>query len=125
MAIVNIYTKTSTKEINRKLDALIIEMAVIRRNISNVVTMLQVSAEKEKHMGKELDELQAAVEENTTVDLSIMTLVDGLAAQIESLKNDPVKLAALAKSLRDSSALTVAKVLANTPQEPPPVEPTA
>jgi len=124
MAIVNIYTKTSTKEIHRKLDALIIEMAVIRKNISNVVTILQVSAEKEKHMGKELDELQAAVEENTTVDQSIMTLVDGLAAQIESLKNDPAKLAALAKSLRDSSALTVAKVLANTPQEPPP-EPTA
>ena len=117
MAIVNIYTKIKTKEINRKLDILILAM-------DKVVTMLKVSAVKEKHMGKELDELQAAVEENTTVDQSIMTLVDGLAAQIESLKNDPAKLAALAKSLRDSSALTVAKVLANTPQEPP-VDPTA
>ena len=80
---------------------------------------LDIIIRKEIHMSKELDELQAAVEENTTVDQSIMTLVDKMAATIESMKNDPVKLAAFAKALRDSSAATVAKVLANTPQEPP------
>lgn len=115
MAIVNIYTKISTKEIHRKLDAL------ISSNIQ-MIWLLKASAEKEKHMSKELDELQAAVEENTTVDQSIMTLVDGMAAQIDALKNDPIQLAALAKALRDSSALTVAKVLANTGVAP---EPTA
>ena len=122
MAIVNIYTKISTKEIHRKLDALIIEMAVIRSNISNVVTMLQASAEKEKHMTKELDVLQAAVEENTSLDNSIITLVDGLAVQIAALKDDPAKLAALAASLKASSAAISAAITANTPVPP---EPTA
>ena len=124
MAIVNIYTKISTKEIHRKLDALIIEMAVIRINISNVVTMLKVSAEKEKHMSKELDDLQVAVEENTNLDNSIITLVDGLAAQIAALKDDPAKLAALAASLKASSAAISAAITANTPVVPP-EEPTA
>jgi phosphoglycolate phosphatase-like HAD superfamily hydrolase len=109
MALVNIYAKVNTKEINSKLDT--------------IIKMLVESKKKEIHMSKELDELQAAVEENTTVDQSIMTLVDGMAAQIEALKDDPAKLVALAKALRDSSALTVAKVLANTTQEPP-TEPT-
>ena len=118
MAIVNIYTKTKTDDLNRKLDILI-------QSQVKIIEMLKVSAAKEKHMSKEMDELQAAVEENTTVDQSIMTLVDKMASSIESMKNDPVKLAAFAKALRDSSALTVAKVLANTPQEPPPEEPTA
>jgi len=118
MAIVNIYTKISTKEIHRKLDAL------ISANIK-MIGMLQASAEKEKHMSKELDELQAAVEENTNLDNSIITLVDGLAAQITALKDDPARLAALAASLKASSAAISAAITANTPVVPPPVEPTA
>lgn len=100
-------------EVNKKLDLL------LRADIK-IIALLQESAKKENHMTKELDELQAAVEENTTVDQSIMTLVDGLAAQILALKDDPAKLAALAASLKASSAAVVAKVLANTPEAPPP-----
>jgi len=99
-------------EVHKKLDTIV-------RALKLVLANQEVSAKREIKMTIELDELQAAVEENTTVDQSIMTLVDGLAAKIEALKDDPARLAALAKSLRDSSALTVAKVLANTPQEPP------
>ena len=76
-------------------------------------------------MSKELDDLTVAVEENTVLDNSIITLVDGLAAQITALKDDPVKLAALATSLKASSAAISAAIQANTPAPPPEEEPTA
>jgi hypothetical protein len=43
-------------------------------------------------------------------------LVEGLAAQIVALKDDPVALAALATEVRAKSALIAAAIQANTPQ---------
>lgn len=71
-------------------------------------------------MTQQLDDLTVAVEENTVLDSSIITLVNGLAAQILALKDDPAKLAALAASLKTSSAAIAAAIQANTPAEPPP-----
>lgn len=106
MALVNIYAKVNTKEINAKLDT--------------IIGMLLESKKKEIHMSKELDDLHAAVEENTSLDNSIIELVNGMAAQILSLKDDPVKLAALAASLKASSAAISAAVAANTTVPPEP-----
>lgn len=70
-------------------------------------------------------ELQAAVEENTTVDRSIEALVDQMAAKLEALGNDSDEegkvdaqvLIDFARTLRESSAQTVEKVRKNTPAE--------
>lgn len=69
-------------------------------------------------MSAELDALQAEVERNTTVDGSVQTLLTGLSAQIAALKNDPVKLQALADQLKASNDATAAAVVANTPVAP-------
>lgn len=66
-------------------------------------------------MSAELDALEAAVTENEGLDESIIQLVNGLAAQIATLKEDPVKLQALADSLRTQSAALSAAIQANTP----------
>lgn len=66
-------------------------------------------------MTAQLDDLTLAVNENTSLDDSIIQLVDGLAAQIAELKDDPAAMAALAQSLRDKSAAIAAAIKANTP----------
>lgn len=66
-------------------------------------------------MSVELDALELEVSRNTEVDQSAITLLNGLAAQIEALKTDPVKLQALADNLRSSSDALAAAVVANTP----------
>ncbi len=66
----------------------------------------------------ELDALSAQVAQNTTVEESAVTLINGLAAQIASLKNDPAALQALADSLNKSATDLSAAVAANTPAAP-------
>jgi len=73
---------------------------------------------KEFQMGADLTGLTAEVTRNTTVDDSAIALLNGLAAQIESLKADPVALQALADSIRTSSDNLAAAVVANTPAAP-------
>jgi len=100
-------------EVHKKLDT-------ITHALKLVLANQKVSAEKERHMTQQLDDLTVAVEENTTLDGSIIQLVDGLAAQIAALKDDPAKLTALAASLREKSAAIAAAIAANTPVVPPP-----
>lgn len=71
-------------------------------------------------MTKELDELQTQVEENTNVEQSAITLLEGLGQQIADLKDDPAALQALATKLKDNSAALAAAVAANTPAAEPP-----
>jgi len=47
---------------------------------------------------------------------SAITLINGLAAQIANLKDDPAALQALADSLGASSTALAAAITANTPQ---------
>jgi hypothetical protein len=67
----------------------------------------------------QLDALTAEVTRNTDVDNSAIALINGLAAQIIALKNDPVALQALADSMKASSDALATAVTANTPAEPP------
>jgi len=68
-------------------------------------------------MSQELDALTSAVEEETTVDQSIITLLNGIAAQLEAAKNDPAKIAAVTAQIRQNSAAISAAVKANTPSD--------
>jgi hypothetical protein len=69
-------------------------------------------------MSAEMDALTAAVARDVEVETSAITLINGLAAQIVALKNDPVALQALADSLTASSSQLADAVTANTPAAP-------
>lgn len=62
-----------------------------------------------------LEELQTQVTETNTVAASAITLIEGIAAKLAECKNDPVKIAELAASLKGSSDALAAAVTANTP----------
>jgi len=68
-------------------------------------------------MSGNLDALTAEVTRNTEVDASAIALLNGLAAKIVELKNDPVALQKLADDMRVSSDALAAAVVANTPSE--------
>jgi predicted PP-loop superfamily ATPase len=88
----------------------------ITKKLNRILATLMRMEQKEVHMSQELDDLKAAVAENAALDDSIIQLVEGLAAQIVALKDDPVALAALATEVRAKSALIAAAIQANTPQ---------
>jgi N-acetylglutamate synthase-like GNAT family acetyltransferase len=90
----------------------------IHRKLDAILELLRDIKKKEIIMSKELDALEVAVTENTALDTSIIALVEGLAAQIESMKDDPAKMEALAASLREKSAALAAAIQANTPPTP-------
>lgn len=65
-----------------------------------------------------LDTLTQQVEQNVTVEQSAVTLITGLAAQIEQSKTDPVKLQALADRLKTQAQALTDAITANTPVQP-------
>jgi len=77
-------------------------------------------------MSKQLDEIAAATHRTETVIDSAIVLIQGFAAQIAALKDDPVALEALANEMNAKSDTLAAAVAANTPAAPeqPSNEPT-
>ena len=63
----------------------------------------------------QLDQLIAQVEQNTQVEASAVTLIQGIAAQLEEFKTQPEAISALAANLQASAAALAAAVAANTP----------
>ena len=61
-----------------------------------------------------LQELKTQVEKNTVIEESAVTLIQGLAAQLEAAKNDPAAIQALADELTHSGTDLAAAITANT-----------
>ena len=99
------------KDLHDKLDAILIMQA-------RVESLIAVLTLKQEQTMADLTVLTAEVARNTTVDESAITLLNGLAAQIEANKTDPVALQALADTMKGSSDALAAAVVANTPSAP-------
>jgi hypothetical protein len=69
-------------------------------------------------MSQEMDSLVSAVEQNTTVDQSVLTFLQGLAAQIQDAAGDRAKSVQLAATVRASADAVAAALIANTPTTP-------
>ena len=83
-------------------------LALILNALTNLKNEVQT-------MGSDLTALTAQVTANTTVEGSAVTALNGLAAQIASLKNDPVALQGLSDQLKTSSDALAQAIVANTP----------
>ena len=69
-------------------------------------------------MSAQLDNLTAQVQRMSTVVQSVLTLVSGLAAQIEAGKDDPAKMQALADELKGDADQLAQDVASNTTAQP-------
>lgn len=90
--------------------------------------LLQALTGQNRKIMSALDDLTAAVANDTTVDQSAITLLEGLKSALdEAIANDdPAALQALSDQLGANQAALSAAVTANTPAtEEPPVDPNA
>lgn len=70
-----------------------------------------------------LNDLTAAAAEETTVDQSIITLLNDIADKLDKAQGDPAKVAVVTALMRNNSAAIVAAVKARTPIDVPPANP--
>jgi len=93
----------------------------INDNLRRIVHLLRALNQKGATTMATLADLQAAVAADAAVDTSAIALIQGLAAQIQTLINagaDPAALQALVDSINASSGELAAAVAANTPAQP-------
>jgi len=88
----------------------------ILHEILGIVRRLE---KKESVMSVQLDELIAAVAENTAIDAAAIQLIEGLAQQIADSASDPEKVLALVDEIKAQSAAMSAAIAANTVVTPP------
>lgn len=86
----------------------------IEAKLDLVIMLLGLVLRKEQVVADTLDEIVADVASETTVENSIITLLNGIAAQLAAAQQDPAKLAALHASLTANIAAMTVAVTANT-----------
>lgn len=91
------------------------DMSGVNARLDSIVSLINGLKTGVATMSAELDTLTTEVSEMNTVVDSAVALINGLSAQIIALKDDPVKLAALAASLDAKAAELAGAVAANTP----------
>lgn len=90
---------------------------VFEQKLDSILDLLSAIQRKEVQMSAALDALAVQVAENTAVEQAALVLIQGIAAQLLELKEDPAAIAALAAQLDATSEALAAAVLANTPAE--------
>lgn len=85
-----------------------------------VIGLLLLILYQGKRTMADLTALTTQVQENTSVEQSAVTLIQGIAAQLAAAGTDPAKLSALQSQLSTSATALAAAVAANTPAAPTP-----
>ena len=83
--------------------------------LDKILAALTVLQQQETTIMADLTALTTQVAQNTSVEESAVTLIQGLAAQIVAAGTDPAKLADLTAQLNKSAADLAAAITANTP----------
>lgn len=76
--------------------------------------ILASQSRKVKLMSEALEKLSEQVAENTSLEMSAISLIQGLAEQIEELKQEPAALEELAARLKLSAQALSEAIMANT-----------
>ena len=94
-------------------------LSSIAKALNDRATLLAELKAQGASMTTQLQTLTDQVTANNTLIGSAVTLIGGLAAQIQASINDPVALQALADSLKQNDDTLAAALLANTPAPAP------
>lgn len=93
----------------------------IDSRLKTIINLMIQIKRGEEIMTAELDALKAEVTHVKDVELSAVTLIQGLAAQIAAAHDDPAALLDLTSQLHDSAEALAAAIVAGTPAAPAPV----
>jgi outer membrane murein-binding lipoprotein Lpp len=93
--------------------------------LDQILSLVQTLQGKEDQIIMDLKPLTAQVAQNTSLEASAVTLIQGIAAQLAADQNDPAAVAALSTQLNNSATALAAAITANTPAAPPTPDPPA
>lgn len=91
----------------------------IGTKLNSILSLVTQTSQGVQTMSAELDALGVQVTQNTTIETSAVTLINGIASQLTAIANDPVQVKAFAASLNTSATALSAAIVANTPATPP------
>ncbi len=114
MNLCGFFKSSWKKDVSAKLETIISKLD----EIINLIKQEGVT------MTLELDALQQQVAENTSLEQSAIQLIEGIADQLEEVKDDPEEISALTASLKSTATALAAAIAANTPAPEPTPEPT-
>ena len=89
--------------------------------LDQIIQMLQILQKGVTQMAASVDDVITAVQQETTVEQSVITLLNQFAGQVKSAGTDPVKLQAVLDAITNNTTALSAAVTANTPVVPVPV----
>lgn len=110
--------KDLLKAIKAQLNRIELELASQGKGLALVKANLTRVLIQEEVILADLSDLEAEVERNTSVDGSVVALLESIVAQLEAAKTDPVKIQALVDKLKADNDKLAAAVAANTPAAP-------
>jgi hypothetical protein len=94
--------------------------------LDKIIALLQTQQREIVNMAASIDDVTLAVQKETTVEQSAITLLQQLSTQLSSAGTDPVKLQAVLDLINNNTTALAAAVAANTPGGiPAPVKPPA
>lgn len=88
--------------------------------LDKILQMLQTLQREVVQMAASVDDVIIAVQNETTVEQSVITLLGQLSAQIKAAGTDPVKLQQVLDQINANTTALSAAVTANTPVPPTP-----
>jgi predicted PurR-regulated permease PerM len=96
---------------------------MVAKQLIRIFDLLENIQFWEEIMSEWMNTISAAVERNTALDESIITLLDSIVSKILDTAGDKEKALELAAELDNKSNALAAAILANTAPVEPPVEP--
>jgi len=118
----------------RDYNNLLTQLSTIQLQLNQIQSSLQANKASlttlltlEKTIMPALEDLQAQVTQNTNLEQSAITLIQGIAKQLQDAvaNNDSSALQSLAQQLNSSAAALGAAITANTPASTQPTDPNA
>lgn len=83
--------------------------------LAEIITRLTALQKQGATMQADLDKIEAAVAEETTVIGGVVTLLDQLHTELQNAGDDPVKVQAVLDHISSNKSALAAAVAANTP----------
>jgi chromosome segregation ATPase len=116
------WTQSDYNNLLKQLSAIQLQLNQIQNSLQVQKVSLTTLQTQESKIMAALDDLTAQVTQNTSLEQSAITLIQGIAKQLQDAvtNNDSSALAALAQQLNTSAAALGAAITANTPQAPAP-----
>lgn len=119
-SMMSVVAPTATITVTYTLDdqALVAALATMKSKLDNIGHQLDILTQKQEMIMLDLTALQTAVETETTVEESVIVLLNQLAADLAAAQGNQAAIDAVVAQMTANADSLAAAVTANTPVTP-------